>query len=325
MELRQVPTYLPVRDVRNANPAWVRQDLGNLTSLKTSLAREGMVLPILVLPNFVVVDGARRLVAAEKLHWREVPVIVANEWETVPVYYSRAQQLREDQPRLPRLTMRWVELVDLADRILSQAYAEKRLEIRRKTIEERRKLRDQGVDPGPSYNHSAFVASCSIMLGYGSSDLRTIREIYSMINRIQEQDPQLGEQLLAVAEETEQENAGLYGLLRMVREIKNGRPFENYKRGKPKRRLSDPPANKAPRTYGADGKEHGRTATVQTITNLSTLLTSISTEAQVYTSVEIRGGQESGIKDAIEEIRTAVNHINSYRRLLEAAIATPQH
>lgn len=54
-----------------------REDLGNISSLAASLARLGMLQPIVVKPGFELACGERRLEAAKSLGWKEVPVHVA--------------------------------------------------------------------------------------------------------------------------------------------------------------------------------------------------------------------------------------------------------
>lgn len=54
----------------------VRQDLGDMESLKKSLRRHGLLQPILVTNKNQLVSGFRRLNAARDLGWDEIDAIV---------------------------------------------------------------------------------------------------------------------------------------------------------------------------------------------------------------------------------------------------------
>lgn len=56
----------------------VRKEMGDLTPLMDSLNKHGLISPIVVTEEFVLVAGHRRLQAAEKLGWSEVEVVVTN-------------------------------------------------------------------------------------------------------------------------------------------------------------------------------------------------------------------------------------------------------
>ena len=53
-----------------------RRDMGDLDALVASIARDGLLQPITITPDGVLVCGARRLAAVKKLGWRTVNVWV---------------------------------------------------------------------------------------------------------------------------------------------------------------------------------------------------------------------------------------------------------
>ena len=53
-----------------------RQDMGDLDALVASIARDGLLQPITITPDGVLVCGARRLAAVRQLGWRTVNVWV---------------------------------------------------------------------------------------------------------------------------------------------------------------------------------------------------------------------------------------------------------
>lgn len=64
----------------------VRKDLGDIESLKKSLGRHGLLEPILVTDDNMLVSGYRRLSAAQELGWQEIDAVVVkpkNELEQI--------------------------------------------------------------------------------------------------------------------------------------------------------------------------------------------------------------------------------------------------
>src|SRR5262249_62138650 len=51
-----------------------RKDLGDITSLAANMAVLGLLQPIAVRPCGKLISGERRLVAANQLGWKEIPV-----------------------------------------------------------------------------------------------------------------------------------------------------------------------------------------------------------------------------------------------------------
>ena len=56
------------------NPNEVSEE--NLKKLRKSIKRHGILMPILVLPDYTIIDGEHRWICATKLGWKKVPVIV---------------------------------------------------------------------------------------------------------------------------------------------------------------------------------------------------------------------------------------------------------
>lgn len=67
---------LPIRDIIVANRC--RRDMGNIKSLAASIERVGLLHPIVIRPDRVLIAGARRLEACKALGWSEVPVRVVD-------------------------------------------------------------------------------------------------------------------------------------------------------------------------------------------------------------------------------------------------------
>src|ERR1051325_9043372 len=55
-----------------------RRDLGDIVGLARSIAEVGLLHPIVVRPDGTLIAGARRLRAAQRLGWTEVPVSIVD-------------------------------------------------------------------------------------------------------------------------------------------------------------------------------------------------------------------------------------------------------
>jgi ParB family chromosome partitioning protein len=62
----------------------LRKELGDIDSLAKSMEDLGLLQPIVVTQDLWLVDGERRLTAAKKLAWTEIPAVV------MPFNYSGA-------------------------------------------------------------------------------------------------------------------------------------------------------------------------------------------------------------------------------------------
>ncbi|WP_375488324.1 ParB N-terminal domain-containing protein, partial [uncultured Mycobacterium sp.] len=67
-----------------------RHDLGDLDELCDSIAKLGLLQPITITPNGILVCGARRLAAVKRLGWEQIKV-----WITATVSTRLAEVLAE--------------------------------------------------------------------------------------------------------------------------------------------------------------------------------------------------------------------------------------
>lgn len=79
---RQTITHLPVEDL-TANPANVREHLGDLDDLARSIYEQGILEPLIVTEHpangYLLLDGHRRLAAGSKIGMRAFPVIIRHD------------------------------------------------------------------------------------------------------------------------------------------------------------------------------------------------------------------------------------------------------
>lgn len=348
MEPRDTEVRLPIAQILNSNLAWVRRDVTSDISknldddLTRSLQVEGMKLPILLTPDLVVADGARRLMRARALGWREVPVTITSDWDVVRAHYAKARELEaQGEPHMP---MSWGELIDLIHGPINELYNRRRLERGRETRARNQKLRAQGLAIPPQQKHD-FIGDVAEALGWRRGDLRSIREITWTLNSIrlrEERQRKIAANAKELAATTDHASVlearflrleetgggvegGLYTLLRMVREVAAGKDPGQIKTARAKRSIGEPTyaERKAKTREKLEQREletpdvpQGRELDAATITNITKLLVNVGHEARAYTHVRPSVMPADAVQ-AVKEIRSAVRHFNGLARVLK--------
>lgn len=185
MDILRTNATLPVSRILDSNPAWMREDIRELDDLKASLADHGMLLPVLLTNDWEVVDGARRVVAASQLGWKDVPVLIQPEWNTVVAYFKDAtRRALLGQQAVP---MTWLELADLWIGPLTRLYNVERLA---RMVETRKKRRSGEIPPSDNRPATTNISKhLAEMYGISESDVKSIRDIRSGLHRLKEVRP----------------------------------------------------------------------------------------------------------------------------------------
>lgn len=338
MEFQPADVRLPVRQIRDANLSWVRRDAGTVTDddLLKSLRDEGMKLPILLTNELVIADGARRFLRAERLGWRDVPVVVTTDWRIVQEYFAAARRLEAaGEPHEP---MTWAEIADLVSGPLDLLYLRRRLE-RGKASRAAAAIRRQTGGKAPAKRETDFVAEAAEVLGWKMMDLRHVREVYWTLAGIEEQEaanrkaarqrggqeaadllPRRAEQLRGEVERLENDGGvegGLHSLLKKLKWIAAGNDPASLKLGRAKRRVGDPTFAERKAAIAANPTAVGRELDTQTLLRIAQVMTGLGIEADAYThlrpSVRIEDAQA-----AAQQIKAAVNKLNRLNRLVKA-------
>jgi hypothetical protein len=333
---------LPVRQIRDANLTWVRRDaesFDNDDDLLTSLDNNGLMLPLLLTEELVVVDGARRFARLEWLGWRDVPVLVTTDWPTVCDFYRNARDL--EAGGLPHDPMTWAEVVDLVSGPIEQLYQHRRLE-RWRTSRATRLA--SGAPPGrhksgTAKRESDYIAEVAQALGWRQADLRTIREIYWNLEAINIQEALVHEDTLqtqgaaaakallryadelradALRLETGDSDAmTMTALLKKVKWVAAGKDLVNLRTGKVRRKFGEPNVTERKAVIAADPTATGRELDTQTLARLSQALEAFSIEADAYTHLR-PSVRADDARNAAKAIRAAVSKFNRLSRVVTA-------
>lgn len=204
---------VPIDQILNANPAWVRQDINDdLKPLIDSIRRNGLRVPVLLAPDFLVIDGARRVRAAQIVGLTEVPVVVTSDWTVILSNLTVARN-PDDRTYKP---MSWMEVHDLQSRILAPLYGPTRA---RRMIESKRAQRGRrrgsdGTTPRPQ-----FVQEVATALGFTAPQFQALQDSVAAINKGASIDQGLGTQMRARLVEIERHEAKLFMANRAMREM----------------------------------------------------------------------------------------------------------
>lgn len=322
---------LSIKQIRDANLAWVREDLGDLAALRDSISKHGLQLPILMSTNMYVADGARRLEACAQLGHKTIPVTVTSDWDLVVRYYRRARELAREG--WPSLAMPWRDLADLLNGPMKDLYSERYRILRKEVVDYNDRMRKTGGKPIKEKKH-LYITAASTCLGFKDSDLRTIREVFATMRSLNAPIAK-GEDEAAAAQRhqwakllTEQlheceENGGerLYGVLARVRMANKGVDPTTVRAIRGRRSFGDP-------TYGerkaaaSQATPTGREIDAAVMNNIDTLLRQVADTVHFYTHVR-PSVRMSDATDIADSMRKSVGKLNGLIRVLRAYGSNP--
>jgi hypothetical protein len=325
---------LPIRDIRNANPAWLRSSEGlkPLDPLIKSLDNKGMLLPVLIRPDFVMLDGARRLLAAEKLGWTEVPVIVANSWPDVRRYYDDLAKIEKELPGTFYKQLGWREMDELWSVLLKPVHHTQRMSRAITERKRRAKLRQQGLSEPEVHHHDSdtaytgYVTDLADMFQIRPIHVKLIRDIFHSARILEKTTPEFRapfEKLLRTAE-----NLGVQTSSTMRQFTRNVRTGTEIGKAVELAEHSLSNSFKAPWRRAVHVEKLPAASTTpllptypvitrEVVQNLTKLLEQLSMEAARFYEFE----PQVNVKVAQEvrsTITSSVNRINAMRRRLEA-------
>lgn len=181
---------LAIKYITDANAAWARSNLGPLDELKASIRREGVRKPVLVQEDFMMLDGARRVVAAQAVGLSLVPVIICHTWADV------LEHLRPVEPDC--LPMDWPDLVDYWGITLKGLQNRHQRIVASKTRRDNSMLSDDDDEPvkGPS-GYSQYTNELAAIYKVAPATIKLLRDYLLRLRRMRPRFPKLYEGLHA--------------------------------------------------------------------------------------------------------------------------------
>ena len=213
---------LPIKTLFNANPAWLRgsdDELGDLADLRASMmgSWESLKVPVLVKPDYLVLDGARRIVVASDLGWDDIPVTIVHNWDEA---YERFVATRKAEAAgLPSLPMDMFALGRLIT-ILRAMYGPRRDQYIRETGAKNRAADIKS--PPRERSISIFDQNLVDMLGIRTSTLKAYRNILSSVHQCSAMSKELGQEAESLVRDYITNGGKLWVLRDLLMELKRG-------------------------------------------------------------------------------------------------------
>lgn len=110
---------VPIALILNANPAFVRGDdiHKGLDALAADIRQFGLQQRILLDPNYQIIDGARRVLACDRLGMTHIPAVSTSDWPTIRDHMIATRKAEKALGIMP-LPYRWAQLADWYNRVL---------------------------------------------------------------------------------------------------------------------------------------------------------------------------------------------------------------
>lgn len=212
---------LPIRVILNANPAQVRVNERGIDMLVHSIQERGLIQPILLARDNLVLDGGRRLKALERLGWDRIPVVVTEDWNTIVEYFKTGRD-QAWKLGLPFESLTYQEFDEQVERRLRPIFEL----TRRQTIKKTRRV-SLGSAPQPRNRNrvqrNRFNESISEMLDVPLSTVSTQRDILSFVHRCELADKALGIRANELLAKFEAQGGRLYSLHKLLGDMAQGK------------------------------------------------------------------------------------------------------
>lgn len=215
---------MPIRDILNANPAWVRANLDVEvgSDLLYSINRYGMKIPVLLRSDGLLIDGARRVAAAANLGWDTVPVVVSDDWDRILVHL-RLTVRDTAELGLPSTPYTWLEFEDHYRRIAREAYTHKLNTMR---------AGNRGYGKTRTKGFSEIGRIMSPLYGITYSTLKRVMSCTKIMREMADEDPAKYKQAMAAflrVEETTHAPSEAHRLIMKIRDGEGRRPVADMR------------------------------------------------------------------------------------------------
>lgn len=147
-----------------------------MDALVEDIRTNGIKQPILIAEDYLVFDGARRIVAAQRLKMTHVPVIFCKDWATLKQALTAAQAAGGTYP------MNWMEYRDLWERVFKPLHETHR---RGRAAATRRRNTALLLErQAESYNYSGFTQDLAAIYNVTPASIKMLRDSLRRIDML---------------------------------------------------------------------------------------------------------------------------------------------
>ena len=208
-----------LKHIINVNLASPRDDLGDLSDLKRSIKRHGLQVAVLLMPDFSIIDGVRRIRALSELYDNvDVPAVLAHTWEEARYHLLEVTRPME-QAGWPHLPMTPLEVAALNHMTLHELFSAGRLE---RGWETRRKARINGHPVSTTGLSRQFVdQQLADMYGFERATMKNWRDLYGAFNSLVRKRPEMRGQGQELLHNVLHKNWRVHSVLATLRALSN--------------------------------------------------------------------------------------------------------
>jgi len=198
--------------IANANPVYVRDDEreGNFAELVDDMRDRALLVPILVLPDYQIIDGARRFEAAKYLGWEDIPTIATRSWETIRDIFLKARKAEANGA--PYRPMRWLEYSEIRRDILFQIYNQQ------VTIPTRLASKKAGTQK----EGSAADLDFGELFGMDANSARACNALSAALNLVAKRTPERYQEAVGIIRKAEDEGGTIHHAIHLLKRLTGG-------------------------------------------------------------------------------------------------------
>lgn len=316
---------LDIQTILNSNASWVRRDFGPMDELVESIKAEGIKTPILIAGDYLVYDGARRLMAAKTLGRDMIPVQFCRSWVSLLAGMIDAHNAKDTYP------MTWFELRDLWDRLLKPVH-----EVYRRysaTASRRRNRIDGTMHQERAY--SGFTTDLAKIYEVTPANLKLLRDALHRLELLRATEPEWVEELTTVIEEVN--THGRYIIqARVLKNVLEWVSQNKYTQEQGLRlfrsQLQTAPIDRPMRNRRPGLKPPAKSLSINpnapmvplsAIKNFADLLAQVTQQGDAIRNFNVTVRWRSDYLAEIESINTSIRRLYRLRRRLESAFQQP--
>lgn len=208
---------VPLAYLDNARTAYVRRDVledeDTLAAMMKSIKKIGLILPLLVMSDYQVVDGAIRLEALRRLGRTDIPIIQASNWDVTKAYYMEVLRLSKEGAAPKR--MWWLDQADLIERFLKPIYEP----VRKAQLAPRYTYTKPGEPKVRAPRYGRIYHDLEQMFETSLNKLVILRDLRSTISSASDGGgPDFAKKVEAQVEQMQAENEKIYAALAVARQ-----------------------------------------------------------------------------------------------------------